>query len=176
MKQLTPENIRTILDTQLTLAFVISKMSGIPSFYRAMVKCFTERTEEDLSITTNQRDIYIFMIHKGFESIDETLDPEDAKDIVDVKEVQKMSSFKKFFKKHRFKKELKTLLDVAMDNYKWNNLYLTYGGSQEGYRDLINLMRIKFLEIANVEPGDLSWMNKDHTSLLGRPFLRTQQT
>lgn len=168
MKTPSQESARVVVDTQLTLAYALSKLLKLPQFYVAFVENFHTKTLEDLFNIERQRDVYVYMTFKAFNAIGVQFDPEDANNVLSVSFDEKVSRWKLWTLRDALKKDIQLFLDISLDSHRWASMYMTYGGKQEGFRDLTNKLKEKFLELAKVKEGDQSWMSQRHQDLLNK--------
>ena len=156
----------TAVDTQLTLAFAISKILKLPKFYLNFSQALFEKQSKEEAHQTKNCDVYNFLLYRANNVMGTYFVPDDTLGLYELKDFGKLSYFRKRFFSSRIKKQLLFLAHATGENDKWATMVLRFGDNKgKGYDDLVSELRSACLAFVNVDEKNTTWMTKEHKAL-----------
>lgn len=159
------KNQMLALDTQLCLAYVLSKTLRLPKFYKNFSKALFEKCCKDETYFFEKRDTYLFLFYEANTAISVYFNPESSLNLYDLGNFGKVSYFRKKFYTNTMKKLFITLLNITFENEQWANTIRKFSDSVEEYTRTIAELRFRYMELIGTSMKETKWMTKEHKML-----------
>lgn len=159
------KNQMLTFDSQLCLAYSLSKILRLPKFYKNFSKAFFEQCCNDKIYFIEKKATSLFLFYEANGAIGEYFNPEFSSNLYNLGDYGKVSFFRKKFFGASMKKMFVTLLNITFENEKWAESVRRYGDSANDYTRAIAELRFKYTELTGYSMKDTSWMTKEHKML-----------